>query len=527
MWAEIQRERARQVRDRHRRFREFQQAEARTARDAARAERARRRQAAVDERQRRELYTDNRRAEAAAMAESVRARLAELEGLLKAGLRDRPVVTFADLRRADSYPAFDAGRLGEPLPAPVWEHFAPEELAGRGKLFGGAARYEQQLESARADYAQAMERYTAAEDARRRQLAEQRSAHGASAAAVAAHNAAVDQFQRDCWAADPEAVAQFCTLVLDSSVYPDGFPHRTRAVYRPGQKEAVIEWALPAPSLIPLDRDYLYLATRDVIDALPRSEKETEELYGAVIAQVALRTIHEILISTPGGVIERVTFYGKVCATEPAAGQPVQPLLLQVSAEREAFNPYLLSDPDPVASLNRLNAVLSPHPYDLEPAKPAVDFDSLVSQLPCTAGVDATAGLDGRHDLLALRSHEFERLVRQVFEERGMQAWSTEAINDDGVDAVAVNTAVIGDVCVIQAKRGRDAVSVEAVRALAGVMEGKRAAKGILVTTARVTKDGHAFAARHGRIEIMECDHLKYLCQEHLGLDVLVADAGL
>jgi restriction system protein len=77
--------------------------------------------------------------------------------------------------------------------------------------------------------------------------------------------------------------------------------------------------------------------------------------------------------------------------------------------------------------------------------------------------------------------------------------------------------------CIIQAKRYRNAVGVEAVRALAGVMEDKHATKGVLVTTSWVTKDGHAFATRHGRIEIMECEHVKYLCKEHLGLDVLIS----
>ena len=528
MWAEIQRERAWQAHSRQRQFREFQRAEARAVRDAAKAERGRRRQAAVDERQRTELYVEDRRAEASAMAEDVRARLAELEGLLRAGVRDLAVVTFASLRRTDTYPAFDAGRLGEPLSSPQWEHFVPEEPTGRDKLFGGAGRrFERELDSARADYARAVERYTAAEAGRRRQLAEQRAAHdaaaAASAAAVAEHNAAVDQFQRDCWAADPEAVAEFCTLVLDSSVYPDGFSHRTRTVYRPGQKEAVIEWELPSQSVIPLDRDYLYLAARDAIDAIPRADKEIEELYRTVIAQVALRTVHEILVSTPGSVIELVTFYGKVCTTDPATGQPIQPLLLQVRAEREAFSSYILSDPDPVASLTRLNALLSPHPYDLEPVKPTVDFDFL-SQFNFVAGMDSIAGPDIRPDLLAMNPYEFERLVRQIFEHMGMQAWNTQAIMDDGIDAVAVNTnAVFGGTCVIQAKRRRDAVGVEAVHALAGVMEDMHATKGILVTPSWVTKDGHAFATRHGRIEIMECEHVKYLCKEHLGLDVLIS----
>ena len=75
------------------------------------------------------------------MAEDVRARLAELDGLLKAGIRDRPVVTFASLRRTGTYPAFDAGQLGKPLPPPQWEHFAPagavrarQDLRRRGPL---------------------------------------------------------------------------------------------------------------------------------------------------------------------------------------------------------------------------------------------------------------------------------------------------------------------------------------------------------------------------------------------------------
>jgi len=529
-WQEVQRERARQAHYRHRQLREFQQAQARAARDAAKAERDRKRKAAAEEWERQQLYVDGRRAEAAAMAADVRARLAVLDGLLAAGVRDRPVVTFAALRRSGTYPVFDVGRLAEPLPAPVWEHFAPEEpAAGRGRLFGGgAARYEQELDRARADYAQAVERHTAAEAERRRQFARQRAAYDADAATfattVAGHNAGVDQFQRDCWAADPEAVAQFCTLVLDSSVYPDTFPHRTRTVYRPDQKEVVIEWELPPQSVIPLDRDYLYLAARDAIDAVPRAEKEIEELYRAVIAQVALRTLHEILISTPGSVIELVTFYGKVCATDPATGQPVAPLLLQVSAEREAFTPYLLSDPDPVTSLGRLNALLSAHPCDLVPVQPTIDFDSLSTQHAFVAGVDALAGLDTRRDVLAMSPAEFEHLVRQVFSELGMRAWNTEAVNDDGVDAVAVNQdAVLGGTCVIRAKRQRDAVGVDAVRALADVMEDKHAAKGILLTTSWVTKEGQAFATRHGRIEIMECEHVKYLCKEHLGFDALIS----
>jgi len=528
LWAELQRERAQRERIRQREFREFRQAESRAAREAAKAERDGKRQAAADERERKKLYVEDRKAEAEDMAEDVRARLAELDGLLKAGIRDRPVLTFAALKRTDAYPAFDAGQLGRALPPPLWEDSAPTPPSGLGKVFRGGERFQKQLDNARAAYAQKVEKHTAVEADRRQQLAGQRAAYEAAAAAFAAsaaeHNAGIDQFQRDCRAGDPEAVSQFCTLVSDSSVYPEGFPHQTRAVYRPDPKEAVIEWELPPQSVIPLDRDFRYVASRDSIDALPRAEKEIKARYGAVISQVALRTIHEILVSTPGSVIDIVTFYGYVSTKDPASGQPIRPLLLQVSAKREVFSTFVLSELDPVACLKRLNALVSPHPYDLEPVQPTVDFASLLTQFKFVAGMDVIAGLDSRSDLLAMNPYEFEHLVRQIFEEMGMQAWNTQAIKDDGVDAVAVNNnAVFGGMCIIQAKRYRGAVGVEAIRALAGVMEDKHATKGILITTSWVTKDGHAFATRHGRIEIMEGEQVKYLCKEHLGLDVLIS----
>ena len=219
-----------------------------------------------------------------------------------------------------------------------------------------------------------------------------------------------------------------------------------------------------------------------------------------------------------------VTFYGHVSTTDLATGQPIRPCLISVSAERIAFTSFVLANVDPVACLRKLNALVSNHPYDLDPVRPVVDFEALLTQYKFVDGMDAVAGLDSRPDLLDMTPTEFEHLVRQLFEAIGMQSWVTQASKDDGVDAVAINEdPFMGGHCIIQAKRYRGAVGVEPVRALAGVMADKRATTGILVTTSWVTKDGHAFAQRHGRIRLIECEEIKYLCQEHLGLDVLIS----
>ena len=122
-----------------------------------------------------------------------------------------------------------------------------------------------------------------------------------------------------------------------------------------------------------------------------------------------------------------------------ATGQPIRPCLISVSAERDAFGTFVLANLDPVSCLHKLNALVSNHPYDLEPVRPVVDFEALLTQYKFVAGMDAVAGLDSRPDLIEMTPTEFEHLVRQLFEAIGMQSWVTQASKDDGVDAVAVN----------------------------------------------------------------------------------------
>jgi len=177
-------------------------------------------------------------------------------------------------------------------------------------------------------------------------------------------------------------------------------------------------------------------------------------------------------------------FNGYVSAKDRATGQPVRPLLLSVHADRDTFSKIVLDEPelDPTACLRGyLNAVISPHPWDLEPVKPVLQFD--------------------------------------------LKSWVTQASKDEGVDGVAVNEdPIVGGLCIIQAKRYSRIVDVESVHALAGVMDAKNAAKGVLVTTSWVGKASRDFAKDKGhRIQIIEGRELKHLLREHLGIDALIS----
>jgi restriction system protein len=258
----------------------------------------------------------------------------------------------------------------------------------------------------------------------------------------------------------PDAFVAAIQRALATSVYPDGLDGSCAARYIPESRELWVEYELPRQDGIPAVTGYRYVKTRDVIQPEPRKEPE-------------------IVLDEP--------------------------------------------DLDPKACLRGyLNALISPHPYDLEAVPPVVQFD--LRKFKFVEEMNVIAGLDSRPDLLALKPVEFEHLIRELFEAMGMKSWVTQASRDEGVDGVAVNEdPIVGGLCIIQAKRYSKIVGLESVHALAGVMEDKNAAKGVLVTTSWVGKASRDFAARNGsRIEIIEGRHLKSLLREHLGLDVLI-----
>jgi restriction system protein len=171
--------------------------------------------------------------------------------------------------------------------------------------------------------------------------------------------------------------------------------------------------------------------------------------------------------------------------------------------------------------LRHLNALVSPHPYELEPITPILDFD--LTKYSFIEGLDAVSALDSRPDLMQMSPTEFEHLVRQIFEAMGVESWTTQQSNDDGVDAVVVNRdPLLGRLSIVQAKRYKDAVGVNHIRELAGAIEEKKAGHGILVTTSWFTPRSWEKAREHGRVELIDGNRLLYLIKKHLYKDVLI-----
>ncbi len=172
--------------------------------------------------------------------------------------------------------------------------------------------------------------------------------------------------------------------------------------------------------------------------AVPRKELETKKLYGDLLARLTLRTIAETFDATSSDLVTGVVFNGYASTKDKATGRAIRPLLISIDAERDEFAEVQIDEPElaPVLCLrSHLNAIVSPHPYDLEGVRPVVSFD--LSKYKFVDEMDVIAGMDSRTDLLKLSPGEFEHLIRRLFEAIGMKSWVTQASRDEGVDGVA------------------------------------------------------------------------------------------
>ncbi|GGP18452.1 restriction endonuclease [Nonomuraea glycinis] len=501
---------------------EWERRQAAQRREAERRAREAARLAKENERERQRRHLEKQQAAAEQKTAKVAKRIEEIDQILVSVLRVRPLA-FDQMKAVPSTQPFDPGRMGVAERPPDWGQFAPPTPSGLSKIFGGQSRYERSLQEARGRFDNEVAQHRKREEKRLRELDAARAAYDRQIAAAmdkaAADNAQLDQLRTEFDNGQPEAVEWFAAKVLDGSVYPKDFPRLYQVAYRPENHDLVVEFELPPQSAIPDVRGYKYVKARDDIDPVPRPQTEVKQRYAKLLACVALRTLHEIFAATPGSIIEAIVFNGRLNTIDQATGKKVRPHLLSVQAERVAFEEFVLADVNPVACLKRLNALVSPNPYDLEAIEPFIAFD--LKRFRFSADMDVVAGLDSRRDLLKLTPTEFEHLVRELFIAMGAEAWTTIPSKDGGVDAVATsNNLFFGGVCLIQAKRWAGLVGLDAVHALTGVMADHNATTGVLVTTSWFGRASEQFAQRN-RITLINGAELKHLIKQYLNIDVI------
>ncbi|MFE6872425.1 restriction endonuclease [Kitasatospora sp. NPDC057692] len=321
----------------------------------------------------------------------------------------------------------------------------------------------------------------------------------------------------------PQGVSNVVEDLLRRSPVPDGCRTAAHAIYVPEAQQLLIEVDLPNHEIVPTVASYRYIAQRSEIVPQPLKQAEVHDAYARLVARLALRALDEAFSVTPAAFVESIILNGRVNATDRATGQAIRACVVSLVALRKDFAELVLDEPrlDAQQCLHRLGATVSKHPHDLEPVTPVVEADLSRYRIITETAVVAT--LDSRPDLLQMNPYDFERLVRELFEAMGYETWRTQGSRDDGVDAVATLTDPTGStVFAIQAKRSKNVVPVNTVRAMSGVMHDKDAGYGIVVTTSWFGKDSYDFAHRNGRLRLIDGRNLKALLAEHLNIDALI-----
>src|SRR5262249_26187366 len=135
------------------------------------------------------------------------------------------------LKRQPTIAPFDPGPAGIAEKPPELSAYEPPPLSGLQKLVPGAkARHAQQVAQARLRYDTDVQSHAAREAQRQTQLAQLREAYDKVVTGIrersAAQHAEIDELRRAYAAGQPEAVVTYCSLVLESSVYPDDIPQK-------------------------------------------------------------------------------------------------------------------------------------------------------------------------------------------------------------------------------------------------------------------------------------------------------------
>jgi restriction system protein len=508
----MQREAERRRREAEKAARALEQERQRRAKDAAR-------QHAYNEKEQKRLYAEQRTHEAEQLTREITERVDQLNGLLAASSSTDPSFEIQTLKERPATIPFDPGQLATPIEPPAKQ--LPPPPSGLQKLLPGAkAKHAQAVTEAEARYAEELDQAVQAERSRQTALTTAKRDHEARAHAeaerVAAQNEEVDAFKAGYEARDPDSVVTYCSMVLASSRYPDGFPQQHKVAYVPESRQLVIEMDLPTFDVVPGVAEYRYVKAKDEITSKARPATQSRALYANVVAQVTLRSVYEMFRADRAGHVESIVFNGHVDTIDPRTGQPTHPCLITLRTTRDLFDSLDLRRVEPGACLQGLSASISRNPAELAPVRPVLEFSMVDPRF--VEDTDVLSTIDHRPNLMELTPGEFETLITNLFEKMGLETRLTQASRDGGVDCVAYDPRpIFGGKVVIQAKRYKNTVGVSAVRDLFGTMQNEGASKGILVTTSGYGKASFEFA-QNKPLELLSGSNLLYLLEEHAGI---------
>lgn len=510
---------------------------------AQKAERARR---AAASKEAKRQYLEEQKEEAASRTAEARELQDALAGTLLATLSRNDAIDFEALKdrspfpkakpAAPAIPAAPTPTVIRPAPRPDDDAYRPDLglldrlLASRraAKEEDARNRFERDMQAweeskARAEDADRMAAEAHAERVRTLERNHEEALHAweAERAAYAAEqsrsNDATDEFRRRYDAQEPDAILEYCDMVLGNSDYPNCLPREFELDFNPETGILVVDYRLPAPDDVPTLVEVKYVQSSDDFSEKHLTDGQRAKLYDSLVYQIALRTVHELYEADRVAAIQAIVFNGIVTSIDRATGKEATACILSMQAGREAFLEINLEHVDPKACFRQFKGVGSSKLHSVTPVAPILNVRRDDGRF--VSARDVANQLDEGYNLATMDWEDFEHLIREIFgrefSSSGGEVKVTQASRDGGVDAVAFDPDPIrGGKIVIQAKRYTNTVGVSAVRDLYGTMMNEGATKGILVTTSDYGPDAYEFA-KGKPLSLLSGANLLHLLEKH------------
>ena len=219
--------------------------------------------------------------------------------------------------------------------------------------------------------------------------------------ARANHNGSVEQARSAYQALNPDAVLDYCDLVLSRSQYADCFPKEFELDYRAAAKALVVEYQMPAPDNLPRLESVKFSRTKGDFIETELTKREFEQLYSDVVCQVAIRTVHELFEADVVRALDTVIFNGNVRALNAGTGHQEDRCILSVRAGRAAFEAINLRNIEPRACFESLGGVAGAKMLDCRIVKPLGVIDKTEERFAAAQDVSggSATGLDEWQEL--------------------------------------------------------------------------------------------------------------------------------
>jgi restriction system protein len=184
------------------------------------------------------------------------------------------------------------------------------------------------------------------------------------------HNEKIERLKVNYFVRNPEAVIQYCEMVLNNSQYPETFPKDFDLGYHPDRKVLIVEYVLPIPNDMPRLTGVRYIASKNELRESFLSETQISKIYEASIYKVSLRSLHELFEADKADALETIIFNGWVNTINKGTGKRANSCIVSIQVGKAEFNEIELSNVDAKTCFKNLKGICGGKLSDITAIQP-------------------------------------------------------------------------------------------------------------------------------------------------------------